>query len=105
MDEPPPKKGITCPNCGQTFTGNRCPSCGRPAGGSTANRILAVVIASLLVLPLGLVGMCSALSMIGSIDYLGKSGPEFWIVMLVIGGVAFGSCAGLWTLVRNLWGD
>lgn len=93
---------MVCPNCGQTFEGDRCPNCGRPAGGSTANRILAVVVAVFLVLPLGLFGACSAYVGIGGI-FDPRHMDGFWIVGAVAAAIAIPATIGLGILVRNLW--
>ncbi|CAN5641786.1 hypothetical protein BH11ARM2_BH11ARM2_25390 [soil metagenome] len=91
---------MKCPNCGEEFEGRRCPHCGHPDGGSTFNRILAVVVVVFLALPLGLVGACGAY-----VGLAGLVGPdsEGLVIGAGVGLVGGGLSYGLFLLARNLW--
>jgi hypothetical protein len=94
---------MTCPNCGRDFTGGRCPNCGRPIY-RTFNRVAAVVVLLLLVVPSALVGACSAIGGIQS-----ASGPvgarEYWPIFLAVGVIALAVFAGSVVLFKKLWSD
>jgi hypothetical protein len=94
---------MTCPNCDHDFSGGRCPNCGRPAY-RTFNRVAAVVVLLLLVLPAGLVGACSAIGGIQSAT--GPQGSrEYWPVFLMVGMIALAVFAGSLVLFKKLWSD
>lgn len=92
---------MVCPNCGQTFEGDRCPNCGRPTGGSAFNRVLAVIITIFLVLPAALFGACSAL--VGVSTFGTRDGWQMGVLMLGLAALGGGAAFGLAYLAKNLW--
>ena len=92
---------MTCPNCGQEYEGARCPHCGRPSS-NAANRVVAVVIAIFLVLPLALVGACSVWGGV-STALQPHGGEGYWIIFAVVGAFAIPAFIGLAYLVAKLW--
>lgn len=93
---------MTCPNCGQEFPGGRCPNCGRPTA-SAAHRVLAVLIAIFLVLPLALAGACVVWMGVAMVVEPGGLQGGFWLVPLIIGAVVIPAFVGSAYLVWNLW--
>ena len=94
---------MTCPNCGQEYEGARCSHCGRPSS-NTANRVIAVILAIFLVLPLALAlaGACSVWGGMNSAvapDFGGGIG----IVFLAVGAVSIAAFVGLAYVVAKLW--
>ncbi|RYG27048.1 hypothetical protein EON82_00910 [bacterium] len=94
---------MICPNCGHDFNGGRCPNCGRPIY-RTFNRVAAVVVMLLLVIPSALVGACSAIGGIQSVTGPVGSGG-YWIIFAIVGMLALAVFAGSLALFRKLWGD
>lgn len=92
---------MTCPNCAQEFEGNRCPNCGRPAT-NASSRIAAVFILVFLVLPAGLFGACSVVSVFSSLS--AQIFSLMTLLFLVLSAVGLGVAYWAMKKVKDLWG-
>ena len=92
---------MVCPNCGQTFEGDRCPNCGHPVASKGA-RIAAVVLAVLIVLPLAVFGACGLVIGLPGIFSKGQDGAiAGGFIMFALAAIGLAVLIGL--TARDMW--